>query len=168
VLRVSENINKSKHRRWSIFCIKQYNKAVYLSLHATNPIILRMQRIESSRCQRRSSAAGRQGRVPAMRMAAGRHVTLQAVGEAAWPTWAKRPLGPTLPGHMPAMGVAAPPCRHWPRRHVPRVACPGVPPLRRGLFWQKFSEVVFSDITLAQVVLCVKNSTSRSKKNLLP
>jgi hypothetical protein len=41
---------------------------------------------------------------------------------------------------------------------VPRVACPGVPPLSRGLFWQKISEVVISDITLAQVVLCVKNS----------
>jgi hypothetical protein len=29
VLRVSENINKSMHRRWSIFCIKQCIKAVY-------------------------------------------------------------------------------------------------------------------------------------------
>jgi hypothetical protein len=45
---------------------------------------------------------------------------------------------------------------------VPRVAWAGVPPFRGGVFWQKISEVVLFDITLAQVVLCVKNSTDCS------
>jgi hypothetical protein len=34
----------------------------------------------------------------------------------------------------------------------------GVPPLRRGPFWQKISEVVSFDISLVQVVSSVKNS----------
>jgi hypothetical protein len=50
------------------------------------------------------------------------------------------------------------PCRHWPRRHVPRVAWPGVPPTVEGPFRQKISQVVFCSISLAQVVSCVKNS----------
>jgi hypothetical protein len=36
LLWVSENISKSMHHWWSIFCIKQCIKAVYLSSHATN------------------------------------------------------------------------------------------------------------------------------------
>jgi hypothetical protein len=70
-----------------------------------------------------------------------------------------------LPPHLrlpharvPPMATAAGACRQWPRRHVPRVAWPGVPPLVGGLFRQKFSQVVFSSISLAQVVSCVKNS----------
>jgi hypothetical protein len=43
--------------------------------------------------------------------------------------------------------TAAGACRHWPRRHVPRVA--------RGC---RHSQVVFFSISLAQVVSCVKNS----------
>jgi hypothetical protein len=35
---------------------------------------------------------------------------------------------------VPATAMAAGACRHWPRRHVPRVAWPGVPPLVGGLF----------------------------------
>jgi hypothetical protein len=35
---------------------------------------------------------------------------------------------------------------------VPRVAWAGVPPLRRGLFWQIFSQVVSFGISLVQVV----------------
>jgi hypothetical protein len=83
--------------------------------------------------------------------------------------------GPTLscsmpPPHcMPPPSLAAGPtrpngferrwtCRQWQRRqgpaHVPRVAWPGVPPL----VGQKFSQVVFSSISLAQVVSYVKNS----------
>jgi hypothetical protein len=33
---------------------------------------------------------------------------------------------------MPTTAAGA--CRHWPRRHVPRVTWPGVPPLVGGLF----------------------------------
>jgi hypothetical protein len=40
------------------------------------------------------------------------------------------------PSHMPALGVAAGPCRRWQWRQVPRAACPAVPPLSAGLFWQ--------------------------------
>jgi hypothetical protein len=65
--------------------------------------------------------------------------------------------GGTLPpGHAGAWALAAGPCRHRPRRHVPRVAWPGVPPLREGLFWQIFSEVVSFDISLVHVVSSVK------------
>jgi hypothetical protein len=35
--------------------------------------------------------------------------------------------------HLPATATATGACRHWPRRHVPRVG-PGVPPLIGGLF----------------------------------
>jgi hypothetical protein len=35
---------------------------------------------------------------------------------------------------VPATATAAGACRHWPRRHVPRVAWPGVPSLVVGLF----------------------------------
>jgi hypothetical protein len=72
-----------------------------------------------------------------------------------------------LPPHLhlpharvPPMATAAGACWHWPRRHMPRVAWPGVPPLVGGLFRQKFSRVVFSSILLVQVVSCVKNSLS--------
>jgi hypothetical protein len=41
---------------------------------------------------------------------------------------------------------------------VARVAWPGVPPLSRGLFWQKISEVVSFGNSLVQVVSSVKNS----------
>jgi hypothetical protein len=41
---------------------------------------------------------------------------------------------------------------------VPRVAWPGVPPPRGGLFWQKISQGVLSGISLVQMVQCVKNS----------
>jgi hypothetical protein len=50
-------------------------------------------------------------------------------------------------------------------------AWPGVPPLVGGLFWQKISQVVFSSISLAQVVSCVKNSlgcTSARCSTILP
>jgi hypothetical protein len=63
-----------------------------------------------------------------------------------------------LPSTMPGLALAAPSCRLWPRRHVPRVAWPGVPPPRGGLFWQKISQGVLSGISLVQVVQCVKNS----------
>jgi hypothetical protein len=41
---------------------------------------------------------------------------------------------------------------------VPHVAWPGVPPLKTGLFWQSFSEVVSFGNSLVQVVSSVKNS----------
>jgi hypothetical protein len=70
------------------------------------------------------------------------------------------PGGPPahLPSTMPGLALAAPPCRLWLRRHVPRVAWPGVPPATGGLFWQKNSQGVLSGISLVQVVQCVKNS----------
>jgi hypothetical protein len=47
--------------------------------------------------------------------------------------------GPTgrMASDMPAMATAAGVCRHWPRRHVPRVAWPGGAATRRG-FDKKF------------------------------
>jgi hypothetical protein len=51
--------------------------------------------------------------------------------------------GPSRHSHSPPHAYAATliggrahpsACRHWPRRHVPRVAWPGVPPLVGGLF----------------------------------
>jgi hypothetical protein len=41
---------------------------------------------------------------------------------------------------------------------MPRVAWPGVPPLRGGAFWQIILKVVFFAILLMQVVSCIKNS----------
>jgi hypothetical protein len=118
VLRVSENINKSKHHRWSIFCIKQYIKAVYLSLHATNRISLRMQRIESSRSQRRSSVAGRlsvQGR--AGYGGGGRGAT------SPCRLWRRR-HGPLPLTPSPARPSQAK-CRRWEGRHPPAGTGPG-------------------------------------------
>jgi hypothetical protein len=90
--------------------------------------------------------------VPATGEAAGCHLTMPAMREAAGPTCANADERRHPPGAMPAMAVAAPPCRLRPRRHVPRVAWPGVPPPPGGLFCQTFSQVVFFDNTLAQVV----------------
>jgi hypothetical protein len=63
-------------------------------------------------------------------------------------------------------------CRRRQRRQGPAGTGPGstchvspgqgVPPLVGGLFWQKFSQVVFSSISLAQVVSYVKNSNMTS------
>jgi hypothetical protein len=41
-----------------------------------------------------------------------------------------------VPGHMPALLVAAPSCRRRPRRHVPRVAWTAMPP-PVGVFFDK-------------------------------
>jgi hypothetical protein len=37
-------------------------------------------------------------------------------------------------GNMPGLALAAGWCRHWPRRHVPRVAWARVPPFAGGVF----------------------------------
>jgi hypothetical protein len=58
------------------------------------------------------------------------HVTLPATRMAAGPT--------TERSHLPATATAAGAYRHWPRRHVPRVAWPGVPPLIGVFFDKKF------------------------------
>jgi hypothetical protein len=76
------------------------------------------------------------------------HVGMPAVPQAAGPTYANGGPRRHLPGAMPAMTMAAPPCRLRPRRHVPRVAWPGVPPLGGGLFLQIFLKVVLFDISL--------------------
>jgi hypothetical protein len=60
--------------------------------------------------------------------------------------------------NMPALGMAARACRIWPRRHVTRVAWPDVPTLRRGPFWQFFSQVVLFNVSVIQMVLFVKTS----------
>jgi hypothetical protein len=113
--RVSENINQSKHRRWSIFCIKQYVKAVYLSLHATNQPPHATNRIESSWSQRRCSVAGR---VAGGWQGAGKgsggscQVILPPPGKAAGGGRAHRPNGSRT-------------CRKWEWRHPPAGTGPG-------------------------------------------
>jgi hypothetical protein len=62
------------------------------------------------------------------------HLTLPAMLMAAGPTWANAFRRREEAGHLPATVVAARPCRHWPRRHVPRVAWARVPPLAGGVF----------------------------------
>jgi hypothetical protein len=99
-----------------------------------------------------SAVGAEDGRVPAPGEAAGCHVTMPDTGMAAGPTCANAVRRCHQPGAMPAMAMAAPPCRLQPRRHVPRVAWPGVPPPPGGLFCQTFSELVLFDNTLAQVV----------------
>jgi hypothetical protein len=95
-------------------------------------------------------------RVPPPRLPACRHVDMPdfplAAGPAAGPTRMNGDGRRLQPGHLPGLVEAAPPCRLWPRRHVPRVAWASLPPLPGGLFWQKISEVVLSGNTLAQVV----------------
>jgi hypothetical protein len=102
------------------------------------------------------------------------HAALAVAGRVTW----RMPAGfgsggrthlfewPSTAADVPALAVAAPPCQRRPRRHVPRVAWPDVPPPIGGLFWQIFRQVVFSSISLAQVVLCVKNSSSRGFLNV--
>jgi hypothetical protein len=62
------------------------------------------------------------------------HISLPAMREAAGPTHTSSDGRRHEPGHMPATLVAAPPCRRRPRRHVPLVAWPDVPPPIGGLF----------------------------------
>jgi hypothetical protein len=91
------------------------------------------------------------------------HVDMPASPLAAGPTAADGGDRRRCNGNMPELGTAAGPCRHWPRRHVPRVAWPGVPPLSRGR--QIFSEVVSFAISLVQVVSSVKNSRFKRFSN---
>jgi hypothetical protein len=111
---------------------KQHKAASESALAGNRIVEIRAGRVAGQGCRRAAEVAGCRRCV----WRQGCHVTLPGLVEAAWPSWAKRPFGATLAGHMPAMAVAAPPCRRWPRRHVPRVACPGVPPLTGGPFWQ--------------------------------
>jgi hypothetical protein len=55
---------------------------------------------------------------------------LAANGDGGMVTW---PQG-AAETYVPATATAAGACRHWPKRHVPRVAGQGVPPLVGGLF----------------------------------
>jgi hypothetical protein len=99
------------------------------------------------------SAAG----VPPPSLPARCHIDLPESPQAAGPTCPNGDGRRRLPGHLPALVVAAGWCRRWPGRHVPRVAWPDKPPLRCGLFWQKNLEMVFFTISLVQVIQCVKN-----------
>jgi hypothetical protein len=106
------------------------------------------------------------GSVPAMALAAGRHVDMPETAEAAGPTCPNGDERCHLLGHMPALTMAAPSCRRRPTRHVPHIAWPGVPPLSEGPFWQIILEVVFFVISLVQVASCVKNSLLGSKEQI--
>jgi hypothetical protein len=92
-----------------------------------------------------------------------------ANGGGGMSTWQGVPVtgvAACLPRHHLANATAT--CQVWQRRQGgagigPGGTChvspgQGVPPLRRGLFWQIFSEVVSFAISLVQVVSSVKNS----------
>jgi hypothetical protein len=138
LLRVSKNISKSMHRRWSIFCIKlctkQCIKADYLSLHAMNQPHLGVSAVcrgHVRRCRKSPRLHG----PPIPPASAGQgHVDMPETAEAAGPTCPNGDRRRHLPPNMPALGMAAPPCRRWPRRHVPRVAWPDVLPPLGGPF----------------------------------
>jgi hypothetical protein len=110
-----------------------------------------------------------------------------------WPKWAMPALfqAACWRGSLPPLAVAAPPgaCLQAATSHVtlPALALAAWPTSSRaskhagfgdggtplpslalgGLFWQIFSEVVLFDITLTQVVRCVKNSIWMASNNSL-
>jgi hypothetical protein len=66
------------------------------------------------------------------------HLSLPAPAQVVWSASSNVRRRRHLPANMPALGMAAPPCHRWPRRHVPRVAWPDVPPPLGVLFDKYF------------------------------